>query len=153
MTSFRRIRQIGRQKNVGCWWCGGMVVNLQWFWKRMGNGALSVNNQNTFKNIMDNIKTQELNAVMANAMQEEESRRQVFKMETSDGQRKRTLVLEEAPAVQNPMSRDVHSCVGCFFYQNPDYSCQDLGRFGLPSCVQFVKVVKKREVIFALRTK
>ena len=104
-------------------------------------------------NIMDNIKTQELNAVMANAMQEEESRRQVFKMETSDGQRKRTLVLEEAPAVQNPMSRDVHSCVGCFFYQNPDYSCQDLGRFGLPSCVQFVKVVKKKEVIFALRTK
>lgn len=104
-------------------------------------------------NIMDNIKTQELNAVMANAMQQEESRRQVFKMETSDGERKRTLVLEEAPAVQNPMNRDVRSCVGCFFYQNPDYSCQDLGRFGLPSCVQFVKVVKKREVIFALKTR
>ena len=107
----------------------------------------------THFNIMDNKKTQVMNDVMAIAMQKEVSCRRSFKMEMGDGERKRTLVIEEAPAIENPMNRDVRSCVGCFFYQNPEYSCKDLGRFGLPSCVQFVKVVKKREVIFAVKSR
>jgi len=51
------------------------------------------------------------------------------------------------------MNEEVRSCVGCFFYHNPDYSCRDLSRFGLPSCVQFVHVIKKKEMIFALKTR
>lgn len=102
---------------------------------------------------MDNIRTQQLNAVMAKAMNEEEMLRRQYKMKTGVGEVKKTLVLEEVPAIQNPMNEDVRSCVGCFFYHNPDYSCRDLSRFGLPSCVQFVHVIKKKEMIFALKTK
>ena len=51
-------------------------------------------------------------------MNEEEMLRRQYKMKTGVGKVKKTLVLEEVPAIQNPMNEDVRSCVGCFLFMS-----------------------------------